>query len=528
MKRYIYRFLIYCLAILAGGCDKDLLNTIPNDRITSEVFWTDEKDAILAVNAIYTYLEGEDESPDIFAYDAMSDIARPNQNYMDESYIVKGTYDALNPFVAGKWDNAYKGIRAVNYFLENVDRVPTDNTALITRLKGEARFLRAYFYMRLVSLFGDVPLVTRSLSIEEGKAVTRTPVTEVHDFIAQELTAAAAELPLDASEPGRITKGAALACKARLMLNIKRYDEAAQAAEEVMALGTYELYPSYENLFSYSAENNSEVILDKQFTANIYANNSFALLAPYSQTASGNIVPVKKLADAYQMQNGKNIEDPTSGFDPHQPYENRDPRLHYTIFVLGSQLPDGTIYDSRPGSGTADAIGYNPGTTKTGFNVKKYVNAEDRNDRNNSGINIILMRYAEVLLIYAEAKIELNQIDGSVFEAINDIRQRADVNMPPVTAPKSQEEMRRIVRQERMVELAFEGQRFFDIRRYEIIGEVMNGTPSGMTYTNSGGELVTVKDNSFIRFFDPERDRLWPVPQKELDLNPGLTQNPGW
>ncbi|QEC51867.1 putative outer membrane starch-binding protein [Anseongella ginsenosidimutans] len=525
MKRTIYRFLAgCCFALLAGGCQKDLLKTIPNDRITSEIFWTEEKDAVLAVNAIYTYLEGVS----IFSYDALSDIARPNQNFMQESYIVKGTYDALNPFVVEKWDNAYKGIRAVNYFLENVDKVPTDNMDLITRLKGEARFLRAYFYIQLTTLFGDVPLITKSLSIEEGKTVQRTPATEVYDFIGEELTAAAAELPVDASEPGRITKGAALAFKARLMLLIKRYDEAAQAAAEVMALDKYELYPSYENLFSYSAENNSEVILDKQFTENIYANNSFALLAPYSQTASGNIVPVKKLVDAYQMQNGKGIEEAGSGFDPHDPYANRDPRLHYSIFVLGSQLPDGTTYDSRPGSGTADAIGYNPGSTKTGFNVKKYVNAQDRNDRDNSGINIILMRYAEVLLTYAEAKIELNQVDASVFEAINEVRQRADVGMPAITAPKSQEEMRSIVRRERMIELAFEGQRFFDIRRYGIAGEVMNGTASGMTYTNSSGDLVTVTDNSFIRFFDPDRDVLWPIPQKELDLNPGLTPNPGW
>lgn len=525
MKSYIIRsFAVFSLALLAGGCDKDLLNTVPNDRITSEIFWNQEKDAILAVNAIYTYLEGTE----VLSYDAMSDIARPNQNYMQESYIVKGTYDALNTFVSGKWDNAYRGIRAVNYFLENVDKVPTEDPELIPRLEGEVRFLRAYFYMQLAMLFGDVPLITQSLTIEEGKAVSRAPVSQVYDFIAGELTAAAASLPVDAGEPGRITKGAALAFKARLMLYTGRYEEAAQAAAEVMALDKYEIYPSYERLFSYSAENNSEVILDKQFAANIYANDVFQILAPYSQTASGNIVPVKKLVDAYQMTNGMAIGDPGSGFDPHQPYENRDPRLLYTVYLPGSRLPDGTSYDSRPGSGTPDELGYNPGTTKTGFNTKKYVNPEDRNDRDNCGINIILMRYAEVLLIYAEAKTELGQVDESVYEAINAIRQREDVNMPPVTAPKSQDELREILRQERIVELAFEGQRFFDIRRYGIAGEVMNGTASGMTYTNDSGELVTVRDNSFVRFFDAGRDLLWPVPQKELDLNPGLTQNPGW
>ena len=517
-------YIILLLVLMGAGCQPDLLNTVPNDRITANIFWKQEKDAILTANAIYNYLDGME----IFSNASLSDIAHPDQNYMNEAYIVKGAYGALNEIIIDRWENAYKGIRAANYFLENVDKVETDDSNLIADLKGQVRFLRAYLYLRLVRLYGDVPLITKTLSIAESKQLSRTPAEQIWDFIEQEFTEAADELPAQTDEPGRITKGAALAFNARAMLYAGRYREAETAAKAVMDLNVYDLYPRYKDLFTYGAEHNSEVILDKEFIANIQANNVFALLAPYSQGASGNIVPVKKLVDAYEMTNGKPITDPTSGFDPQNPYAQRDPRLKYSVYVIGSDLPNGTTYDSRPNSGTSDAIGYKPGSTKTGFNIKKYINDQDLADRDNCGINLILMRYAEVLLTYAEAKIELGEIDASVYNAINQVRQRPDVNMPAIVAPKTQVEMRRIVRHERMVELAFEGQRFFDIRRWKIADKVMNGPTYGMTYTNSEGKLVTIKNVAIVSHFDPARDYLWPIPQKEIDLNPNLKQNPKW
>ena len=146
----------------------------------------------------------------------------------------------------------------------------------------------------------------------------------------------------------------------------------------------------------------------------------------------------------------------------------------------------------------------------------------------NCGINIILIRYAEVLLTYAEAKIEADQIDQSVADAINEVRQRADVNMPPLTAIGSREEMRDIVRHERMVELAFEGLRYIDIRRWKIAENVIPGKLYGMTYTDDSGTLQTIQIQSFEKTFDKSRDYLWPVPQKERDINSALTQNPNW
>jgi hypothetical protein len=320
-----------------------------------------------------------------------------------------------------------------------------------------------------------------------------------------------------------------LALNARAMLYAGRYKEAAASAKAVMDLGVYSLYPSYENLFSYAAENNQEIIFDKQYIKDIQANNIFSLTTPNSLFPQVNsFVPTKQAVDAYGMTNGKDITDPASGFNPKDPYANRDPRLRYSIFVLGSELPNGKKYDSRPGSGTGDAIGNSENSTSTGFNTRKYLNKEDMLQPNNSGINLILMRYAEVLLIYAEAKIEANDMDQSVLDAINAVRGRADVKMPAITNFDSQVQLRKLIRNERLVELAFEGLRYFDIRRWRIAEQVVPGILYGMTYTDSNGKLNTIALPAFVKVFNKDRDYLWPIPQRERELNPNLTQNPNW
>lgn len=523
MKLLLKIYITIFIVLINVGCKKDLLNTIPNDRITSDIFWTQEKDAITASNALYTFLDGTNQ----LQRDVFTDIAHTNNEYGDYKGIETGAYNAISPVVQAEWTNDYKGIHGANYFLENIGKVVSIDTSLITHLTGEVRFLRAYFYTNLVFIYGDVPLITKSLTIDEAKNVMRSPSAEIWDFIYDELSDATSELPVEASEKGRITKGAAIALNARAMLYAKRYDKAAELAKAVIDLGSYSLNPSYKQLFTYGGENNSEVILDKEFLKNVYPNNVMELFAPFSILSNGvTVVPIKKIVDSYQMTNGKNINETDSGFDPYNPYKNRDPRLKYSVYVPGDTLPTGALFDSRPNSGTADAQGSNYQVSVTGFYVKKYINSEDLTDLTNCGINIILMRYAEVLLTYAEAKIELGQIDASVYDAINKVRQRPDVNMPVIPQPQTQEQLRETVRHERMVELAFEGQRFFDIRRWGIAAQVFNVPIAGLTYVNNG-QLVTVVQPGFVRSFQ-QRDNLWPIPQKEIDLNKNLKQNEGW
>ncbi|SHE63942.1 F5/8 type C domain-containing protein [Fodinibius roseus] len=478
MNRIIF-FSLVALLLITTACSDNFLQTEPNDRLSDGSFWNTEEDAELAANALYDHLKTA-----IFRWDSISDIGKPNTPSSSASQNVQGLQSSTSGYGRGIWGNSYEAIRAVNDYLVKIDRVESDNTALLDRYRAEARFIRAYQYSYLLMFYGDVPFITEPISISEAKELTRTDKAEIWDFVSSELQEISEVLPESYSDndQGRITRGAALAWKARAMLWAGRYEEAAAAAQAVMDSGVYELYPSYQDLFSYEAEHNSGVILNKEYIKNEDSNSLFDILAPFSQKSSGStFVPTKSLVDAYEMANGMKIDDPGSGYDPASPYENRDPRLRYSMFVYGDVLPDGQIYDPRPGLGGPDDIMRSFTTTSTGFNIKKYVNDQDLEDPSNGGINIILQRYAEILLTYAEAKIELGEIDQSVYDAINEVRQRPDVEMPAIQSPKSQEELRQIVRHERKVELAFEGLRYFDIRRWEIAPEVMNGPIRGIT-----------------------------------------------
>jgi hypothetical protein len=227
------------------------------------------------------------------------------------------------------------------------------------------------------------------------------------------------------------------------------------------------------------------------------------------------------------MTNGDSITDPASGYDPANQYANRDPRLSYSIFVPGDVLPNGKTFNSLPNSTTGDAVGSSFVVSPTGWNVKKYVNKEDLSKPADCGINIILIRYAEVLLTYAESMIEQNKLDQSVYDAINKVRQRSDVNMPPIPTGQTQDQLRAIVRRERTVELAFEGLRYFDIRRWKIASTVMPGNVYGLNYKDTDGSIKTVVVPGWNQTWS-DKDYLWPIPQKEIDLNKNLTQNPGW
>lgn len=532
MKKHTFKYISLSLitafsSLALLSCDSSLLETVPNDRLSVDVFWKTENDAKIAVNALYTDLDGTN----IVTWDGVTDIAHTNQNFNVNAYVELGTYDATSSAIYNEWVAAYRGIRATNYFLENVDKIPNANATIINQLKGEAKVLRAYQYIKLIGLYGAVPLVTTSLTLDEGRAVTNSTVPQLWDFVDKELNEASTLLPATygAADKGRVTKGAALGLLARANLYAGRYQKAADAADLVIKSGTYGLYDSYEKLFSYAAENNKEVLLDKQFIKDTYAHSIFQSLAPYSQKNGGStFVPTKALVDLYETSDGKKITDAGSGYNPAKPYDKRDNRLKYSIYLEGDVLPSGLVFKPQPTSGTADAIGSTYIASTTGFNIKKYINTEDYANPGNSGINIVLLRYAEILLSYAEAKIELNQIDASVFSAINLVRNgRSDVKQPSVTTG-TQAELRELVRRERTVELAFEGQHLFDIRRWKTAEKVMPGPVYGITYTNAQGQLVTVESVAVNKVFDPARHYLWPIPQKEMNLSPMLKQNPNW
>jgi hypothetical protein len=519
------------MAMLAYGswsCSADLLETVPNDRISSAIFWQTPNDALLAANSLYNDLEGVN----LLSFDAVTDIAHTNEPFDVQAYIEQGIYDALNGKVYSTWAGAYKGIAAANFFLENVDKITFSDETLLRRYKAEARVLRAYQYIRLVPLFGDVPLIKQTLTLEEARKITREKAAVIWEFVATELEEASEWLPYsdeyEDTDKGRISKGAALGLKARAALYAGSYRQAAEAAKQIIDSRRHSLYPYYEKLFRYEAENNPEVLLDKQFIKDLYSHNVFYLIGPYSQkNANSYYVPTKALVDLYQTADGKDAT-PENGYDPNHPYENRDPRLRFSILLDGETLPSGDVFHPAPNSGSNDAIGKSYHNSTTGFNIKKYFNSEDYANINNSGVNIILLRYAEVLLTYAEAKIELSEIDQSVYDAINLVRNgRDDVKLPDIPAGKTQPELREIVRRERAVELALEGFRLADIRRWRVAESVLPDKIYGITYENDEGQ-TRVYELAVTRNFNPSRDYLWPIPQKERDLNPNLSQNINW
>jgi len=412
--------------------------------------------------------------------------------------------------------------------------------------------MRAYLYMYQTFLFGDVPLIREPISLEEATDVTRTSQNEVWNFISSELQTAAEELPSSwsGSQEGRATKGAAWGMRARATLYAASrnerlgnsqaassyYEQARQSAQAVIGLGQYSLHPSYEELFTPEAEYNDEVILNKDFVKNTNPNQVNEFLAPASMVSGRGQnfnVPTASLVDAYEMENGLPTEASGSGYDPQTPYEDRDPRLDYSVFLPGDPLPNGSTYDSRPGFGGADDVEQGFETTDTGFNVEKYITDECLDNQYNCGVNVIEMRYAEILLIYAEAQY---QITGSATstagpgsmsakEAIDEVRARVGMPDVPADGGPNRTFMERI-QHERLVELAFEGQRFFDVRRWGMAEDVLNGPIHGLRYEDQNGTMQQVRFEPYERGFQSHH-YLWPIPQKETELV-GLQQNDGY
>lgn len=521
MNRHIALTALVGLGLALGGCDDAFLNTLPPSQISDQIFWTQPQDALLAVNAIYRDVMGQDK---LFFDNATDDsYAQKYFEAQGSQFYGNGSADANTGWGNGIWGADYRAISRANELLANIDRITGLNPKLADRYKGEASFLRAYYYNMLVSLYGDVPLVLKVLTIQEGKEQTRTPKAQVVDQIIKDLDYAASVLPnsYGPDDQGRATKGAALALKARAALYDGRWDVAAQAAKAVMDLGVYSLYPDYRNLFLNVGEGNSEVIFDKQYVQNIASSDLFDFFAPKSLLGGNDNSPLRPLVDSYYMKDGLPItESPL--YDEAHPYANRDPRLYATILYPGAEFM-GATFESAPNSNSPDAAKSGFDATASGYGMIKYVDPADQPNRDNTGLNVILLRYADVLLMYAEAKNEVSGPDPSIYAAIDQVRERA--GMPDVTPGQSKEALRETIRHERRVELALEGLRLFDIRRWKIAENVMPGMIYGIDYVEDGVKKTVQIEQ---RRFQVPRDYLWGIPANEVILAPGLTQNPGW
>lgn len=538
MKR-IY-IMLFCWLGLAS-CN-GFLDTLPGNALSPETFWKTEADIKLAVTGCY---EGWESGDNIFYRDCGSDNAFSFHVHEGWQVIGNGGLSSTN---TGEESFTYETINKCNDLLANIDKVEFKDETLKERYRAEVRFLRAYRYFILTTNFGDVPLSLQTYKDIAESRIPRSPKADVEKFVLDELTAAASNLPpsYKGDDRGRVTKGAALAIKMRLLLYLGRYDEALTEAHAIQALNVYDLFPTYDGLFQLANEGNEEVILDVQYIENDYENWIIGAIMPNGDGGWSSIVPIQALVDAYEMKDGLTIDEAKaqSKYDEKHPFVNRDPRLKQTILYAGQNW-EGRVFD--PLAKTINVEGNdvtNPdypysqsNASKTAYSLKKYIAPVSQyTDIWNTGINIMVCRYAEVLLTIAEAKIELNRIDDEVYTSLNAIRHRA--GMPDVDRAKysSQASLRELLRRERRAELAMEGLRRADIIRWDIAKDVLNGKAYGCRE----GVVDTSVDNENLRtnltgepFFVEERkfaahNKYLPISQSELDLNPSLTQTPGY
>ncbi|MEJ2879761.1 RagB/SusD family nutrient uptake outer membrane protein [Pedobacter sp. GR22-6] len=560
MKTNIYLIILAAFVVILGAsCKKGYLDKSPLSGPSDETFFTNQDELVLAVNGLYKYAGYAplDNMPLNLSIDNGTDIGWDRNNSALQS-IGKGNHDSNNTYARDIWREAYKVIAKCNFVLDNLYKVQDKATpAIFNRSKAEARFIRAYTYNYLTDYFGDVPLVTNMLKLEDAQ-LPKTAKATVVDFVLKELTECAPDLPLNytGADVGRASRGAALAIKARTALNNELWADAAEAAKAVMDLKVYSLHNNFGALFSYAGQNSSEIIWAFQYLrasktkTHSTANN---LLSRNGQGFS-NKVPSQSLVDVYPCTDGLNIDE-SPLFDPQNPYKNRDPRLGFTIALPGSTFFNYQFethrdslkcwnYNTTPATRVDNQDAINAFATFTGYCWRKYVDLEDKIDRTNSELNVIQIRYAEVLLIYAEAKNELNQLDQSAYDAINLVRQRPSVAMPAILSGKTNVEFRSLVRKERLYELAMEGFRQSDLRRWKIAEKAMTGNFYGRVQRGLVAAAPQIDDNGLtdysavpnradlrvieVRAFNKNRDYLWPIPNLETVTNKLLIQNPNY
>lgn len=558
MKKIIFkRIFLVLLIVITVSCQDDYLNKYPIDTPSSSTFLQTDAELEMAVNGAYRNLwSGYNYNMSIEAMlDCVSDIGwdRAEAPWQE---LGNGKLDANNSINLTAWISFYRGIERCNFLIENSSRIKEiTNQARVNQNIAEARFLRAYWYHHLVEMYGDVPLVTTPLELSESM-IAKTAKSEIYDFILTELEEASAVLPekyTASADIGRATKGAALALKARVALYAGRWDVAIDASKRVIDAETYSLDANYEGLFIKSKQDVSkEIIFKISYLEGVYTHRIPQGVNTRMGKGYSSKIPTQSLVDSYLCTDGLPI-DQSPLYDPLQPFENRDPRLNYTCVIPGSVFAGYQFethkdsvtcwnYNVNPRARVANQDATNAYASFSGYCWRKYTNMEIASYLTSSETGIILIRFAEVLLTYSEAKIEANQIDQSVYDAINLVRNR--VGMPAITTGKTQAELRSIVRIERKSELAFEGKRLYDIRRWKIAEQVMTGNllgriPRGLLASapaidengSPSYDNVSNKDQMRIievRQFDKNKNYLWPIPRIEIDVNDKLIQNLGY
>jgi len=555
---------------MLSSCHDLDLNPLANG--STESWYSTETEVEMAVNDLYRMTfwtqDGEYQS------DWSDDYTYRETLTAFENATLNGQNDKVKDL----WSRQYKVIARANSVIEKSARAIENGASpdKINQLVAEARFHRACAYYKLVSKFGDVPLVKEELDIETAFTYGRTEKATVIQFAYEDFDAAAAVLSVSYSGKQRATKGAALAFKARFALYMEDWETAATAAKAVMDLGVYKLHEDYARLFLSATKNADESIYivprsidikDNYLDAGTVRNDLPRNVGGWAATD-----PSWDLFAAYTCTDGLPVDE-SPLFDPHDPFKNRDPRCAMTIVPFGEEWLG---YEYNPHPEALEVMNFNTGqmtvnndtranaqyASFNGLIWKKGIDESWMDNGFTVAPDMIVIRYAEILLTYAEAMIELNKIDQSVLDAMNSVRARAygvellATDKYPAFTSTSQSELRKQLRVERRMEFAKEQIRYMDIIRWRQAEIVMNRKGYGLLYPSSLLiEKVTsqgdwfwpfapdIDENGLPDFSRMEatgkiavltqrlwdnRQYLWPIPTAEILINPNMKQNQGY
>ena len=554
MKSSNYIILLMLLWFTMASCDKDFLDRAPGVNLTEEQIFLDPVLAAQYANNAYNHLI--DEYARFNAHRGITgqaaDEAVTGNGEISIRTLTNGTYHdhyerggaSLNDS-GDVWNRSYAGIRVTNTMLEKMDNVPWTAAQEPARIKGEMYFVRAFLYFELIKRFGGVPIADRVYKFDEDIDFPRNTYQECLDVILADIARAESLLPDDYnnSNYGRATKGAAMALKARALLfaasklnnesnDLSKWQAAATAAKRVMELNLYSLQSTYSDMLNVATS--PEYIMIK--VRGPRAIDGFLLdfaMSPGLPAggAQGQLNPTQNHVDLYEMQTtGKAITDPTSGYDSQRPYTNRDPRL--TANILFNDAPWQGVR-MQMWNGGKDYVSGNVTYTATRYYSRKmWPEPYRRNIAGTALVNYIFFRYAEILLTYAEAQNEAVGPDASVYDAVNQIRSRPAVAMPPLPAGLTKDAMRARIRNERAVELAFEDFRWYDIMRWKAGPEIVAQPMYGMNVVrNTNGSFTYNRELLPANMQKVYLDYMhrYPIPRREIYKSKGiLLQNPGW
>ncbi|GAA4809817.1 RagB/SusD family nutrient uptake outer membrane protein [Litoribaculum gwangyangense] len=509
--------LTICIAITFYNCTQDYITRSSLTQIAEDNFWKSEQDAFLALNGVYSALQGRSMYGGNLngwqgfpCFDGLGDNSFNNFKWEGLGNFMEGNIDPSNGPTGAIWNDLYRGIARVNSVIKNVEVISEDLVDLETKqeLSGQAYFLRALFYFNLAVYWEDAPLITEPQTLDDAY-VPKNTYEQITEQIREDLKLAVEYLPV--SHPnnlyGYATKGAALGLFARVQLYNKVYEGefgVLNLTQQAMGLG-YSLHPNYAELFTPDNETSPEVVFSVRFLRGADTNNGEIFSGTFNGFPKGDVRPMRNLANDYYCTDGLPI---TSSplYNPSNRGANRDPRATASIYYGGE------VYLTEP----LRTFQSNGPTT---FGQKKYIRTGPDSEGNavfgEGSQDFYVIRYADILLMRAEAMAETGDVAGAR-ALINQIRGR--VGMPAVENVEgavNQQQMIAIVRHERRVELAFEGLRFMDLKRW---GEIENAINRAVSDNASGYNPV----------YRGGKSEVFPIPQSELDVNPQLEQHPAW